>query len=195
MKKVLIIILKVIIILALIPALFLGIFKLIEHYDYKNTKEKLDKYEFVKDEKIVKEFKHKNYNYVITKYYGDNSSWSNLNILLKDKEEYRALTSIEKCDTLDDGKNLYVRNNNIYIHCIGKTGDILNYKLNGASVSNETLFMNYSETPNISLIHITIDKVDDDDIYMESSVKNNDDEKSSEKIKCSLSSKKCVYTK
>lgn len=195
MKKVIITIFKVIIIVVSIPALFFGIFKLIEHYDYESTKEKLDKYELVKDEKVIKEFKFKSFNYAITKYYSENSSWSNLNILLKDKDEYRSLTSIERCDTLDSGKNLYVKDNNIYIHCIGKTGDILKYKLNGANVSNETLFMNYSETPNISLIHITIDKVDDDDIYLESNVKNSDEENSSTKVRCSLSTKKCLYAK
>lgn len=195
MKKVLLTIIKIVLIIAAIPALFLGIFKLIEHFDYESTKKSLDKYELVKDEKVIKEFKFKSFNYAVTKYYAENSSWSNLNILLKDKDEYRLLTSIERCDSLDSGKNLYVKDNNIYIHCIGKTGDILKYKLNGASVSNETLFMNYSETPNISLIHLTIDKVDDDYIYLESSVKENEEEKTSEKVRCSLSTKKCVYAK
>lgn len=195
MKKILVTILKVILIIVSIPALFFGIFKLIEHFDYESTKDKLDKYELVKDEKVIKEFKYKNFNYVITKYYESDSSWSNLNILIKDKDTYYSLSSIDRCDTLDDGKNLYVKDNDVYIHCIGKAGDILNYKLNGALVSKETLFMNYNETPNISLIHLTIYNVDDYDIYLESSVKENEEEKTSEKVRCSLSTKKCVYAK
>ena len=81
-------ILSILITFALIVLFTFGIYKGIEYLDYKSSISNLEKYTFSSNEKIVKSFKYNKYNYLLTMYYDDKSSWSHLNLLLLDNEEY-----------------------------------------------------------------------------------------------------------
>ena len=167
MKKVLIVCL----IILLIPVLIVGMYKLIEFIERKNSISNLNNYTFTTNEQIVKEFEYDNNKYIISRYYDSTSSWSHINILLKEKNKYYMLKNIKKCDMVDKGENLYIKNNIIYIHCIGKIGNIDKYVINDFDIKYDTLKFNYKNTPNISQIHIGIDNVDDDYIYLYSPFK------------------------
>ena len=79
-----------------------------------NSNLKKEKYTLLPNEEIENEIIYKNYKYVITKYYDNTTSFSHHNILLNNS-----------CDMYS-----YIKNNEIYIHCIGKYGDIIKYTLN-----------------------------------------------------------------
>ena len=185
-------ILSVLITFALIVLFTFGIYKGIEYLDYKSSISNLEKYTFSSNEKIVKSFKYNKYNYLLTMYYDDTSSWSHLNLLLLDNEEYYLLKNIQKCDSSVEGRNLYLKDNEIYIHCIGKMGDIDKYTLDKINVKKETFNFNYDDTPNISQLHINIDKVDDKYIYLYS-FKVDSLIKEGENVKCSLKNNTCEY--
>lgn len=87
----------------------------------------------------------------------------------------------------------YIKNNELYIHCIGKYGDIIKYTLNKKNIKKEILKFNYENTPNISQLHIIIDNIDDEYIYLSSVVKINDNIDEGENVKCSLQTKICIY--
>jgi len=97
----------------------------------------------------------------------------------------------EMCN--NNGKSSYLKDNVAYIHCIGEKGNIIKYTSHNKKVDKEVLELDYSNTPNISQLHITIDEVDNNYIYLKSAVKVNDSVKDGEYVKCSLSSKKCEY--
>ena len=188
---------KKIIIIILVPIMiFLTAilsYKVIKEIHHKKEISKLEKYSIKKTEKIITEFKIKNQNYLIIKYYDQTSSWSHLNILLKEKNNYYKIENINKCDTLDNGKNIYIKENKIYIHCIGQKGNIIEYKINNTKLSKNIIEFNYDNTSNISQLHMTIDKIDDNYIYLSSSVKINNSIKEGEKVKCSFKENKCSY--
>ena len=81
----------------------------------------------------------------------------------------------------------------IYIHCIGKKGIIDKYLINGFSVEKVTINFNFKNTPNISQLHIGIDKVDDENIYLSSPFKVDNTVKDDPNVKCSFKDKNCVY--
>ena len=167
-------------------------YKVIEFLDYKSSLSNLEKYTFKENETIVKKFTYKNKNYSISKYYDNTNSWSNLNIVLKDNRNYYVLKNIIRCDTLTDGSNLYIKDNIIYIHCIGKSGNIDKYLLEDMNIDKETIVFDYEKTPNLSQIHTTIDKVDNNYIYLSSLEKNNKLKEKS-RVKCLFKDKKCNY--
>lgn len=160
-------------------------------FTLKNNKiDSLEKYELYSKEKIEKHFKYKNKEYILTTYHKEDDTYASNNILLKDGNNYILLDEIKLCDM-----SYYVLDNNIYVHCIGKEGNILKYTVDGYSIENEVLKLDYSKTPNISQIHINIDKVDNEYIYLKSSVKVDDKIKEGEHVKCSLNNNKCEYYK
>ena len=191
MKKKYLIILMIILILTV----SFIIYQTIEFLDYKGSLSNLEKYIPVDNEIIIKKLQYNNKNYVISKYYDISSSWSNLNLLLKNNDTYYILKNIKKCDTVDDGKNLYVKDNVIYIHCIGKEGFIDKYLINDFDVLQETINFNFQNTPNISQLHIVIDNVDDEYIYLSSPAKVDNTINDKPNVKCSLESKNCDYVK
>ena len=168
-------------------------YQFIKSLNYKSSLSSLNKYIFVSNETTIKSLEYDNKNYVISRYYDDSSSWSHLNILLKNNDTYYVLENIKKCDTVDDGSNLYVKDNTIYIHCIGKKGIIDKYLINGFSVEKVTINFNFKNTPNISQLHIGIDKVDDENIYLSSPFKVDNTVKDDPSVKCSFKDKNCVY--
>ena len=187
---------QVLIIVTLIITIFLVIFgsyKLIELLDFKSSLSNLEKYTFVENEKNIKSFEYDKRSYLISRYYDNSSSWSHLNVLLEDKNDYYILESIKKCDTVDDGSNLYIKDNELYIHCIGKEGIIDKYIINGLNIENEKINFNFKNTPNISQLHIGIDNVDNEYIYLSSPFKVDNTIKDEPKVKCSFKDKKCLY--
>lgn len=189
MKKIIIIFL----IILLIPGLIFGMYKFIEFLDRKSSISNLNDYLFVSNEQIVKELEYNNNKYIISKYYDSTSSWSHLNILLKEKDKFYMLKNIKKCDVADKGKNIYIKDNIVYIHCIGKIGNVDKYIIDKFNVKSDTLKFNYQNTPNISQIHIGIDNVDDDYIYLSSPFKVDNTIKNDPKVKCSFEDKICRY--
>lgn len=187
-KKILIISLII-----LIPLLSFIMYQIVKYLDYKSSLSSLEKHIFTNNETIITTLEYNNKTYVISRYYDVSSSWSNLNLLLKNNDTYYVLENIKKCDTVDNGSNLYVKDNTIYIHCIGKTGVIDKYLLNGIYVEKETIVFNFKNTPNISQFHIGIDKVDDKYIYLSSPFKADNTIKDKPNVKCSFKDKKCIY--
>ena len=154
-----------------------------------NSNLKKEKYTLLPNEEIENEIIYKNYKYVITKYYDNTTSFSHHNILLNNNNNYYyILESLNSCDMYS-----YIKNNEIYIHCIGKYGDIIKYTLNKKNIKKEILKFNYENTPNISQLHIIIDNIDDEYIYLSSVVKINDNIDEGENVKCSLQTKICIY--
>lgn len=170
-------------------------YQLIKLFDYKSSLSNLEKYTFFNDEKIIKKLEYNNKNYIISRYYDNISSWSHLNILLKNKDNYYILKNIKNCDTVDDGSNLYIKDNVIYIHCIGKEETIEKYSINDLDVEKENINFNFENTPNISRLHILIDNVDDNYIYLSSPFKVDNNIVDKPNVKCSFKDKKCNYIK
>lgn len=157
---------------------------IIPNYELSN----LEKYKLLSNEVIKTEFEVKNKKYVLTTYYGEQSSYGNNNLLIKKNNEYYLLEKIDQCDM-----NYYIKDSNIYIHCIGTKGNIMKYTIDGTNANYELLSFNYTKTPNISQIHMTIEKIDNKYIYLKSVVKVDDSIKEGNNIKCSLNTKECEY--
>lgn len=165
--------------------------------DYIVTSEKLsnlEEHEISKDEdeSIVKEFQYDNMDFVVSRYYDDTSAWSNLRIMRKVRGKYYILQDVNKCDVIEDGDNIFVKNRNIYVHCIGKEEEIGIYTVSDFSVSEKLVNYNFSKTPNISLLHMKVDDVDDKYIYLSSEkVDLTIDE--GDRVKCPLDGYVCSY--
>ena len=71
-------------------------------------------------------------------------------------------------------------------------GDIDKYILDKINVKKETFKFNYDNASNISQLHINIDKVDDNYIYLYS-FKVDSLIKEGENVKCSLKNNICEY--
>ncbi len=181
------------VVVILIPLFIFATYKFIEYMDYRSLLSNLERYTFIENEKIVKFFENEDQSYVISRYYDNSSSWSNLNLLLKDKNDYYILESIKKCDTADDGSNLYIKDNELYIHCIGKEGIIDKYLINDLNIEKETINFNFNNTPNISQLHMSIDNVDTEYIYLSSPFKVDNTITDEPKVKCSFRDRKCNY--
>lgn len=182
---------NIIILIILLPLFIFTIYKLIILFKFNN----LEKYNFIDNEIVIKEIKYNNKNYIISRYYNNSSSWSNLNILLNSNNAYYILKNIEKCDTLDNGSNIYIKDNEFYIHCIGKENIINKYTINNLKVNDETIKFNFKNAPNISTLHMIIDNVDSEYIYLSSSFKVDNTIKDESKVKCSFKDKECNYIK
>lgn len=180
--------------LILIPLLIFLSYSLIKWIDEKDSLSNLEKHTFTKEETIVKKWKYNHQNYVISRYYDQSSSWSHLYLLLKRNHTYYILENIKKCDTVDDGNNIYVKDNELYIHCIGKE-DIDKYFINDLSIKKETIHFHFKNTPNISPLHMIIDKVDKEYIYLSSPFKVDNTIKENPNVKCSFMDKECSYIK
>ena len=176
----------------LIGLALIGIYLFIDSMVENEKLAKLEKHTLTSGEKILQEFEYENDKYVVVKYYDDTSSWSHLYILFNTRNQYYILKDIKKCDCVDSGNNIYVKNNAIYIHCIGKDGDVLEYIVNDMSVEENIRHLDYQYTPNISQYHLEIDKVDEQYIYL-SSFKLDTMLEDGDKVKCSLKDNICYY--
>ena len=57
----------------------------------------------------------------------------------------------------------------------------------------EILKFNYDNTPNISQLHMNIDGVDNEYIYLSSPFKVDNTSEENSKVKCSFKDRKCIY--
>ena len=181
MKKIIILIIIIVFILVII-----GIYQLINYIDYKSRIDKFNKYSLISDETIYKEFSYKNNDYVITNYNDNKSSYYSHHILFKDNSEYYLLDTLNKCDISD-----YLDNNEYYVHCIGKKGYIIKYTFNSTSIKKDIINLNYKNTPNTNQRYLTINNVDNSYIYMHSNIKNDDNIKEGNSIKCNINTRVC----
>ena len=172
------------IVISIVIVLLLVLFIVIKVITSSNG---LEKYELLKDEIVLKEFTYNKKKYVLTSYYDDKNSYATNNILIKNNKDYYYLGKIDKCDM-----SYLIDKNNIYVHCIGKEGNILKYDINNLE-ELEILDFDYTNTPNISQIHINIEKVDKKYIYLKSNVKIDENVAEGEHVKCSFKDKKCEY--
>ena len=179
--------------ITIIGLTFLGTYQLTKYLDFKISISHLEKYQLSKNEEIIKTFQYENHSFIISRYYDDTSSWSHLNLLLKIKNNYYLIKNIKKCDTVTPTNNIYIKNNEIYMHCIGKNGDIDKYIIEDFSIKKETIKLKYNDTPNISQYHMNIDKVDDNFIYLSSPIKLDNTIIDEPKVKCSFKDRKCSY--
>lgn len=177
------------IIICLILLIPISTYFLIDYLNNQSMINTLKKYTIKDDEKIINEFTYDNKNYLITTYHVEDQTYTNVNILLKQKSDRLLIDTIRECDSSES--NNYVLDNKIYIHCIGKGGDIKVYTLDNYKLTHNILDLNYSKTPNLSQLHLLIDKVDKEYIYLYSYVTL--DNTKPYKIKCSLNTKKCEY--
>ncbi len=173
----------------IIVILLLVISFIIVYFVSKNEYKGLEVYSLRDKEDVVKKFNYKNRDYILTTYHNDLDTYASNNILIKDHNKYYLLGEVNKCDM-----SYYLKDNNIYIHCIGKKGEILKYTINGTKLEKEIINLDYTNTPNISQIHIMIDKVDKDNIYLISNVKNKENIKNGENVICSLKTNECYYS-
>lgn len=172
-----------------IGIMFIGvIFIIIKIIIPNNELSKLTKYTFTSNEEIRKKFNINKRHYLLTTYYNDSSTYGFNNILYEKNQEYYLLDVIKKCDM-----NYYILNNEIYIHCSGKKGDILKYTINKYDVKKEVLQFNYYNTPNISQLHLAVEGIDSEYIYLKSYVKLDTSIDEGEHVKCSLTSRICEY--
>ena len=183
MKKIIILLIIIVFILVIVC-----IYKLVSYIDYKSKLDNLDKYTLNSSESIYKEFSYKNSNYVITNYNTNTSSYYSHHILLKDNNKYYLLDTLNKCDLSD-----YLNNNEYYILCIVKKGSIIKYTFNGTSIKKDIINLNYKNTPNTNQIYLTIDNVDKNYIYLNSNMKNDDNIKEGNSIKCNIDTRDCEY--
>lgn len=86
---------KRIIMISLIILVLLFSFIIYKSINYKKYVSNLEKYVFVDNEIIIKKLEYNNKNYVISRYYDNSSSWSHLNLLLKDNDNYYILKNIK----------------------------------------------------------------------------------------------------
>ena len=187
-KKFLISILIGLIILALV---FLGVYYAFNTIIMNSELSKLEGYKLKKTEEINKTFKYGRFNYVITSYYEDGKTYAQNNFLVKHNNKFYYMDSFTDCDM-----SSYVKDNFMYVHCIGYSGNIVKFKFYGTKVFNEVLEPSYNDTPNISQRHIELDRVTDKYIYLKSSVKKDDNIKEGNKVKCPFDNNlKCVYVK
>ena len=168
---------------------FVGGYRFIETFDNKASIKTLDKYKLSDNEKIQDSFIINNREYIITTYKEENKEYSQHNILLKYEDQYYSLEEISECNM-----NSYLKDNALYVHCIGKKGNVTKYTFIDINVEKTELDLNYINTPNISQEQIKIDLVGKDNIYL-SSVKVKDDVAEGERVKCSLENNSCSYLK
>ena len=106
------------IILCLVLLFPISTYFLIDHLYNNSMINSLEKYKIKDNEKIINEFTYDNNNYLITMYYVDKQTYSNVNILLKQKSDRLLIDTISECDSSES--NTYVLDNKIYIVTLAK---------------------------------------------------------------------------
>ncbi len=168
---------------------FLSVYVIFNSIIIRSEITKVDKYELLKNEKIVEKFTYNKYHYVVTTYNEKDKKYASNNFLVRYNGKYYYLDTFTDCDM-----SVYAKDNNLYVHCIGYDGNIVKFRFFGTRVFNEVLEFNYIKTPNINQRNITVVKVTDKYIYLKSE-KKDDSVKEGNKVKCSLETFGCVYTK
>lgn len=185
MKKFLLVVLFMILLFGIV---FCGGYFLLSFIVENEKIGKLEKYELASGEKILEEFNYDGRKYAVSSYLNDSSI---LHILLRTKGNFYILETVGECSCSDDGRNIYVKDNIIYVHCIGYR-EIFEFKVDDVTVEKATRKFNFDDTSNFSQLHMGIDKVDDDYIYFSSFLLDTTEE-GEDKVKCSFDDKVCSY--
>ena len=157
-------------------------YELIEYLDYKSAFDKLELYHLEQDEKQIKILTHNKKEYYITEYYNEELNHQIINILFKYKSKYYKLREITYCDY----NNIAIKENELYLHCIGRDGNIAKYTINNFMVEKESIKLKYDNIPKIYEYNIDVDKVDERYIYIS-------DPSSNKKAVCNLITLICEY--
>ncbi len=187
---------KNLIIVTLLILMFLFIFgsyKLIEFLDFKSSISNLEEYNMIpENERLTyKQVTHKKNKYLLVGFKGNNPTYADNVILLEKNSKYYVLEKITNCDI--GNETAYFKDGSFYIHCTGRKANIIQYELDNKEVKKSYIELNYKDVPNISQLHLFVNNVDDEYIYLFSYVKNDDTIAEGQKVKCSLENKKCMY--
>ncbi len=179
------------ILIILVISLFIIIDKVI--YLFNNNLTYLEQFKMIpENERLTyKEVIYKNNKYLLVGFKGDNPTYPDNVILLEKDSKYYILERIINCDISEE--TAYFKDGSFYIHCIGRKANIIKYELNNTKVKKSYIELNYKEVPNISQLHLFVNNVDDQYIYLFSYVKNNDSIPEGHRVKCSFEDKKCMY--
>ncbi len=142
-------------------------------------------------EKDKYEFTYKKNTYAIARSDNNEAGTNRVGIFLKKKEKYYLLEEINRCMYMESA--FYIKENKIYLHCISRANEVLEYKVNKEEIEKTVRKLNFKETPNISTLHLQFEKVDNKYIYFHSWVKVNERLEEGNKAKCSLDTNKCEY--
>lgn len=183
---------KVIIIIFITLLFCVGIYNLFAFLDYHSQLSSKEKYSLKEEENIEVQFSYHNKTYMITNYHDDTTAAGHT-ILFKDNNTYYKLDDLKNCNFAKD--NIYINDNQIYIHCIGQKGNIIQYTINNLELEKQVWEFNYQNTPNISQLHIVVDKANDKYIYLSSAFKVDNNDKNEPQVKCSLKNNICEYTR
>ena len=186
-KNVLAFFISLAIVVLLLLGIYIACYEGIEYLDYKTKKDDLEKFEVGDGDFYLKNFSIGTIKYGILK---DNDK--NINIVLKDKNNILLMETVKQCDTVD-GEGIGIHKNKIYIHCLGTDREIIEFEILKASIFKSTRQLNYEKTPNVSGMHLLIEKADKKYLYLYSNVKKNESIAEGDKIKCSLENNQCIY--
>lgn len=173
---------KIIIIIILVPVIILLGFYLTNKYVHISTLNSFPKYKLIDNEEVLMDLNYNNYNYIITKYYDNTSSWSHINFLLKENNKYYLLKNIKKCDV--EKNHVKSMNNQLYVHCVGKNDNTIDkYIFDKLNIKYEKLLFNMDKAY-VSNVHFIIESVNDDYIYISDALEM--------EAKCSFKTRKCL---
>ena len=181
---------SIVISILLLVFVFLIVYVIFNSLIMKSELSNVEVYKLKKNEEINKTFKYNKYNYVVTSYYEDGKDYAQNNFLIKYNNKFYYLDSYTDCDM-----SSYVKDNFMYVHCIGYSGNVTKFKFYGTKVFNEVIELSYKDAPNVKQSHLNVEKVTDKYIYLTSNVKKDENVKEGNKVKCSLKDTKCVYAK
>lgn len=181
---------KIFLIIFITSLFCISIYNLFAFLDYHSQLASKEKYTFKQNEKIETKFKYHNQTYIITNYYDDTTAAGHT-FLLKDNNTYYKLNELKYCNFETD--YIYINDNKIYIHCIGQKGNVIQYTINNLELEQQTWEFNYKNTPNISQLHIVVDKADNNYIYLSSAFKVDNNDPNEPRVKCSLKNNLCNY--
>ena len=173
----------------IIVLVFLTVYVIFNSVILRSEISKVEKYKLLKNEKIVEKFTYNKYHYVITTFNEKDKDYASNNFLVKYNGKYYYLDTFTDCDM-----SMFAKDNNLYVHCIGYDGNIVKFRFFGTRVFNEVIEFNYIKAPNIDQKKIEVTKVTDKYIYLKSK-KKDDSVKEGTKVKCSLETFMCTYTK
>lgn len=175
---------EMIMIIIIIIFILSGIFSylLIKEIDYKTALSNIEKYTIKGNEKILDKLTYNKKEYIITKIQNKET----INILFKYHKQYYRLKKISSCLCND----IFIKDNEMYLHCIGLDDYIEKYIINNLYIEHERIRIFYDQVPNLSEYLVKVEKVDDKYIYIKSTAYNILEP---DKARCSLTTRECEY--
>lgn len=159
------------------------------HYVVENEEPNLEVFSVPEKDKY--EFTYKKNTYAIARSDNYEPGTNRVGLFLKKKEKFYLLEEIDKCMFMENA--FFVKENKIYLHCIARPNEVLEYKVNKEEIEKTVRKLNFKEAANISTLHLQFEAVDNKYIYFHSWVKIDERIKEGNKVKCHLDTNKCVY--